>query len=126
MDPEDKIEYSPGGHSTPYVITYGEPEEYSESSSEVTDGKFTINYQPGGVFWSSTATIDVAANDNNFIVDDIFADSTFGVTPTEKEPTVYTSYEQREQHEKYPALQKAWEDYLAMYALTKGEPPIVD
>lgn len=58
--------------------------------------------------------------------DDSIIDTTYNICPTDLEPTVYTSYEQRAQHEKYPALQKAWEDYLTMYALTKGEPPIVD
>lgn len=54
------------------------------------------------------------------------SDSTYDVKPTERNPEVYTSHEQREQHDKYPALQKAWEDYIAMYNLTKGEPPYVD
>jgi hypothetical protein len=46
--------------------------------------------------------------------------------PEKDSPSVYTSFEQREQHEKYPALKKAWEDYLNMYNLTQGDPPIVD
>jgi hypothetical protein len=53
-------------------------------------------------------------------------DNSFGIIPEAAHPTVYTSYEQRALHEKYPALQKAWEDYLNMYNLTQGDPPIVD
>jgi hypothetical protein len=53
-------------------------------------------------------------------------DSTYGVVPEENNPLLYTSYEQREQHDKYPALKKAWEDYVKMFNLTKGEPPVVD
>ena len=53
-------------------------------------------------------------------------DSTFSIMPEKDSPSVYTSFEQREQHDKYPALKKAWEDYLNMYNLTQGDPPIVD
>ena len=53
-------------------------------------------------------------------------DSTYGVTPVEDNPEIYTSHKQRERHEKYPVLQKAWEEYLNMYNLTHGEPPNVD
>lgn len=54
------------------------------------------------------------------------SDSTYGLTPENTNPEVYTSYVQREQHDKYPALKKAWDDYIAMYNMTQGEPPIVD
>ena len=72
--------------------------------------------------------IDVSGDDTfDFILDTHTRyDNSYGVVPVPENPTVYTSYEQRELHEKYPALQKAWEDYLNMYNLTQGEPPIVD
>lgn len=53
-------------------------------------------------------------------------DHSFGVIPDINNPSIYTSHEQREQHNRYPALQKAWEDYVNMYNLTQGEPPIVE
>ena len=53
-------------------------------------------------------------------------DQTFSIVPEDNNPSIYTSYEQREKHNKYPALQKAWEDYVNMYNLTQGEPPIVE
>lgn len=52
-------------------------------------------------------------------------DYTYGVSPEDNNPSIYTSHEQRLQHDKYPALKKAWEDYIAMYNIVKGEPPIV-
>lgn len=60
------------------------------------------------------------------IICDEYSDSSYGVHPEFDNPTIYTSHEQREQHDKYPALKKAWEDYLAMYNITKGNPPNVD
>ena len=82
-----------------------------------------IANDPGSFTWSTAPD-----NDNYLdfkIVADEYSDYSFGISQDPLEKAIYTSYEQREQHDKYPALQKAWEDYLAMYALTKGEPPIV-
>ena len=73
----------------------------------------------------SIGNISVSTFDD-FIFDTSIIDTTYNIQPSDNEPSVYTSHEQRQQHEKYPALEKAWNDYLAMYALTKGEPPIVD
>jgi hypothetical protein len=53
-------------------------------------------------------------------------DTTFGLYPDDINREIYTSHEQRCRHEEYPALKKAWDDYLNMYNLTHGEPPIVD
>lgn len=83
-----------------------------------------IANDPGSFTWSVTPD-----NDNNIdfkIIMDEYSDYSYNITPLPNEEAIYTSQQQREQHEKYPALQKAWEDYLAMFALTKGEPPIVD
>lgn len=57
---------------------------------------------------------------------DIFTDKSYGVQPEEINSEIYTSHEQRKRHDKYPALQKAWEDYIHMYNITNGEPPNVD
>lgn len=65
-------------------------------------------------------------NINIDLNDSVYTDISYGVSPEENNPEIYTSYEQREQHDKYPALKKAWEDYLNMFNLTKGDPPIVD
>ena len=118
MDPEDNLDNS----SVEWVVTCDEtPTGYdSNSTYDYTEHKITWNISNANVSY-------VAANDNDFnIVFDDLIDTSFGVKPVDNEPAVYTSYEQREQHEKYPALQKIWEDYLAMFALTKGEPPNVD
>lgn len=126
MDPEDKIDiselpsenitWSGGGSSDSYNYDSAPPYEYN--------GKVTWTSSPGPTVFVDN--IVSPANDNfNFVFDDLI-DTSFDVKPMENEPAVYTSHEQREQHEKYPALQKIWEDYLAMFALTKGEPPIVD
>lgn len=75
----------------------------------------------------SKYTISVSGDDTfNWLDDSVKYDNTFSVIPEKDNPSVYTSFEQREQHDKYPALKKAWEDYLNMYNLTQGEPPVVD
>jgi hypothetical protein len=75
----------------------------------------------------SKYTISVSGDDTfTWLDDSVKYDNTFSIMPESNHPAVYTSYEQREQHEKYPALKKAWDDYLNMYNLTQGEPPIVD
>lgn len=79
-----------------------------------------IRYDPS----SATFTIAVSGDTGMDYLN--INDYTYGVSPLSNEPTVYTSYEQREAHSKYPALEKSWQDYLAMYALSKGEPPIVE
>ena len=66
------------------------------------------------------------SNINIFQDESIYTDISYGVSPEENNPAIYTSYEQREQHDKYPALKKAWEDYLTMFNLSKGEPPFVE
>lgn len=123
MDPEDKIhvnDLTTGNivKWTDYVYDADAPGGGDYDSSNAG----TINTAAWNITFSS-----VSANDNDFnIVLDDFSDTTFSITPVENEPAVYTSHEQREQHDKYPALQKMWEDYLTMFALTKGEPPIVE
>lgn len=41
----------------------------------------------------------------------------------ENEPTIYTTPDQLQAHEMFPALEQAWQDYLAIYRLTKGQIP---
>lgn len=72
--------------------------------------------------YDSDVTIDIG--NISWTISD--SDSSFNIVPEDTSPEIYTSHEQRDQHEKYPALKKAWEDYLSMYNLTKGDPPIVD
>lgn len=128
MDPEDKLDIDELLNGN--ITWSGDNSDGYESAGYDQNSKMTWNHNP---IWSLTSAnvtasvVSVSANDNDFnIVFDDFSDTSFDVKPMENEPAVYTSHEQREQHEKYPALQKIWEDYLAMFALTKGEPPIVD
>jgi hypothetical protein len=90
----------------------------------------TVDTGPSSISWVDAITVtpdDTETYSINFdLSDSVYTDISYGVTPEENIPSVYTSYEQREQHEKYPALKKAWEDYLNMYNLTQGDPPIVD
>lgn len=72
--------------------------------------------------YDSDVTIDIG--NISWTISD--SDISFNIVPEDTSPEIYTSHEQRDQHEKYPALKKAWEDYLSMYNLTKGDPPIVD
>lgn len=75
----------------------------------------------------SKYTISITGDDTfTWLDDSVKYDNTFSIMPEKENPSVYTSFEQREQHEKYPALKKAWEDYLNMYNLTHGDPPIVE
>lgn len=75
----------------------------------------------------SKYTITVTGDDTfNWLNVDEKYDNSYSIVPESNNPTIYTSFEQREQHDKYPALKKAWEDYLNMYNLTQGDPPIVD
>lgn len=119
MDPEDKIDIT-DLLSENITWSGGSNDSYDATPEYVYNSKLTWNVTFANVS-------NVASNDNTVdIMFDDFSDTSFDVKPMENEPAVYTSHEQREQHEKYPALQKIWEDYLAMFALTKGEPPIVD
>jgi hypothetical protein len=72
------------------------------------------------------ASPGVGTYDIEWSISNIDIDTTYDIQPEESSPEVYTSHEQRIQHDKYPALQKAWEDYLNMYNLTKGSPPNVE
>lgn len=75
--------------------------------------------------WSISPGVSI--NDSSWsVVFDDYNDRSYGVLPIENNPAVYTSHVQREQHDKYPALKKAWEDYISMYNITQGEPPNVD
>ena len=84
---------------------------------------------PGVNTWAN-----IAANDNSldlFKIDSVDLDlpawdTTYDLKPETNEPAVYTSHEQRVRHEQYPAVQKAWEDYLTLFALSNGEPPFVE
>ena len=60
------------------------------------------------------------------VFDEYSTDISYNLKPEQGVPEVYTSQDQRDRHDKYPALQKAWEDYIALFALSKGEPPIVE
>lgn len=88
------------------------------------DGIIEEGNTSNDVSWASVTPSFV--NINIDLDDSVYTDISYGVAPEENNPAIYTSYEQREQHDKYPALKKAWEDYLAMFNLTKGEPPVVD
>lgn len=92
-----------------------EDDEISKIIEQLTEEGSGFKVSPG-------VTID------DWDVSHVFTDIdyTYGVSPEATNPEVYTSHEQRAQHEKYPALKKAWEDYLHMYNLTKGDAPIVD
>lgn len=90
------------------------PDDFDETLTETSDNVTWIN-DASDVF---TINFDVSAS--------TYSDISYGISPEASNPEIYTSHEQRERHEKYPALQKAWEEYLNMYNLTHGEPPIVD
>jgi hypothetical protein len=106
MDPEDNMNVS--------ITLSGDisvTEEYNVSDIDLS--KYIINITSDDTYeWA----VDTGTS----------YDNSFGIIPEVAQPTVYTSYEQRALHEKYPALKKAWEDYLNMYNLTQGEPPIVE
>jgi hypothetical protein len=103
MDPDDNMNNG--------IIAY--PIDTSDYTiSDVDLGKYTITVTGDDTF--------------SWVDDGSKYDSTFSIMPEKDSPSVYTSFEQREQHDKYPALKKAWEDYLNMYNLTQGDPPIVD
>jgi hypothetical protein len=91
----------------------------------------TISISPGVTVGDDDTdfTWTITGDDNGFDLGNItlnnYDDVTYSIKQVENEPAIYTSDVQREQHEKYPALQKLWDDYLLMYALTKGEPPVV-
>lgn len=112
-----------------------DPDDLANDSIEAIIANITVNSSKlpnanvDDFFWAVTGDGSDYYSSPNFkiYVDQLNDnDSSYGVVPMDNEPAIYTSYEQREQHDKYPALQKLWEDYLAMYALTKGDPPIVD
>lgn len=82
----------------------------------------------GDISWTSinpASPLDIV-NIKIDLDESIYSDISYGISPVDTAPAVYTSYEQREKHEKYPALKKAWEDYLNMFTLTEGEPPNVN
>jgi len=102
MDPDDVIKYQ-------VVCDTTTAEDYS------------VDFDP------DKYTITITGDDTfNWLNDSVKYDNTFSIIPEKDNPSVYTSFEQREQHDKYPALKKAWEDYLNMYNLTQGDPPIVE
>jgi hypothetical protein len=81
------------------------------------------NVDSASISWSG---INLDVDDDDYKIDFNISDASYDIVSTGTNAEIYTSYQQREQHDKYPALQKAWDDYIAMYNLTKGEPPIVD
>lgn len=104
MDPEDNMNYQ---------ITCDIANSFDECTvSDIDLSKYRISVTGDDTF--------------SWIDDGSKYDSTFSILPEKNNPSVYTSFEQREKHNKYPALQKAWEDYVNMYNLTEGEPPIVE
>jgi hypothetical protein len=106
MDPDDNMNFN---------ITVSGDTNVTEDYNVVDISKYTINISDDDTFQWAVDDIDTVKYDN-----------TYSIMPEKDSPSVYTSFEQREQHEKYPALKKAWEDYLNMYNLTQGDPPIVD
>jgi hypothetical protein len=106
MDPDDNMNYQ----ITFDVVEYDEA-EYTVSNVDI--GNYSINV-------TSDDSFDFILNTKSQY------DNTFSVVPEKDNPSIYTSFEQREQHDRYPALKKAWEDYLNMYNLTQGDPPIVE
>lgn len=96
---------------------------------------FDVSNSPDVTEYTTVSDIDLSNYTVTITGDDVFDwlpndsvkyDNTFSIIPEKDNPSIYTSFEQREQHDKYPALKKAWEDYLNMYNLTQGDPPIVE
>lgn len=109
MDPDDFTKYQ---ITCDTVINEDITVAHEEYSVDIDLSKYTISISGDDTF--------------SWIDDSVKYDNTFSIIPEKDNPSVYTSFEQREQHDKYPALKKAWEDYLNMYNLTQGEPPIVE
>lgn len=108
MDPDDNMNYQ---------VTF-----------DVSDSPDLTEYTTVSDVDFSKYNISITSDDTFDFVLDIKSqyDNTFSIIPEKDNPSIYTSFEQREQHDRYPALKKAWEDYLNMYNLTQGDPPIVE
>lgn len=108
MDPDDNMNYQ---------ITF-----------DVSDSLDVTEYTTVSDIDLSNYTVTITGDDafDWLPNDSVKYDNTFSIIPEKDNPSIYTSFEQREQHDRYPALKKAWEDYLNMYNLTQGDPPIVE
>lgn len=99
-----------------------EPDDFNTDETLIEETVTSDNLS-----WINISPTESSIVNISFELDDsVYTDISYGVAPEENNPEIYTSHEQREQHDKYPALKKAWDDYLAMYNLSRGEPPYVD
>lgn len=72
-------------------------------------------------YTSGNTTITIPTNTNyNYTV---YYDPDYNPQAIENEPAIHTTQAQLQAHEMFPALEQAWQDYLAIYRLTKGQIP---
>lgn len=103
-----------------------------ELFDEIGNDPGTFKYDPNlqvtaseQIKWSISSGVTVDDHSWSVIFDELH-DYNSDLTKVGGAPEIYITAEQQERHDKYPALQKAWEDYIALFALSKGEPPVVE